>query len=179
MVTNTHQDSTPPPPPPTTHTTHCLYMLYFDTGKGGGGWRVEPERRLRVEGQQFTKLGRKYQQNWMYLQSINSGKHLPQSTFTGQFFWWRHFALLSTYLINPWIIFNRSTITFVQSLTEKLPVSSSVSCNNLLWQKYCTHDYNLIRMIFTHTVINTFLILWTRMLHKSKGNSLNLKLKHS
>jgi hypothetical protein len=37
-----------------------MYVLYFDTGKGdGGGGRVEPERRL--EGQQFTKLGRKYQ----------------------------------------------------------------------------------------------------------------------
>jgi hypothetical protein len=34
--------------------THCLYILYFDTGKGLGG-RVELERRL--EGQQFTKLG--------------------------------------------------------------------------------------------------------------------------
>jgi hypothetical protein len=39
---------------------HCLYILYFDTGKGEGGrGGVEPERRL--EGQQFTKLGRKYQ----------------------------------------------------------------------------------------------------------------------
>jgi hypothetical protein len=41
--------------------------------EGGGG--VEPERRL--EGQQFIKLGRKYQQDWLYLQSINSDKHLP------------------------------------------------------------------------------------------------------
>jgi hypothetical protein len=39
--------------------THCLYILYFDTGEGGRGERVEPERRL--EGHQFTKLGRKYQ----------------------------------------------------------------------------------------------------------------------
>jgi hypothetical protein len=38
--------------------THCLYIMYFDTGKGEEGG-VEPERRL--EGQQFTKLGRKYQ----------------------------------------------------------------------------------------------------------------------
>ncbi len=39
--------------------TNCLHILYFDTGKGGGGWRVEPE--IRLEGQQFTKLSRKYQ----------------------------------------------------------------------------------------------------------------------
>jgi hypothetical protein len=37
--------------------THCLYILYFWHREGGG--RVESER--RSEGQQFTKLGRKYQ----------------------------------------------------------------------------------------------------------------------
>ncbi len=46
------------------------------------GW-VEPERRLG--GQQFTKLGRKYQHDWIYLQSINSDKYLSQSPFTVQF----------------------------------------------------------------------------------------------
>jgi hypothetical protein len=50
-----------PPPPTCPHplpATHCLYKLYFDFGKremGGGG---DPERRF--EGQEFTKLGRKY-----------------------------------------------------------------------------------------------------------------------
>jgi hypothetical protein len=46
---------------------------------------VEPERRLEV--QQFTKLGRKYQQDWLYkyLQSINSDEHLQQNPFTGSF----------------------------------------------------------------------------------------------
>jgi hypothetical protein len=39
--------------------TLCLYILYVDFGKGGNGGGGEPERRL--EGQQFTKLGRKYQ----------------------------------------------------------------------------------------------------------------------
>jgi len=43
--------NTPPHPLP---ATHCLYKLYFDTGKGGRG-SAEPERRL--EGQQFTKPG--------------------------------------------------------------------------------------------------------------------------
>ncbi len=50
--------------------------------KGGG--RVEPERRL--EGQQYTKLGRKYHHDWLYLQSLNSDKHLPQSPFNGKLF---------------------------------------------------------------------------------------------
>ncbi len=57
--------------------THC-------TGRGGGGGVVELVR--RGEGQQFTKLGRKYQHDWLYLQSINSKKRLLQSPFTGQFF---------------------------------------------------------------------------------------------
>ncbi len=59
--------------------THCLYILYFDTGKGGVGG-VEPERRL--EELQFTKLGRKYQHDRLYLLSICSDKHLSQSPFT-------------------------------------------------------------------------------------------------
>ncbi len=41
-----------PTPPP---LTHCIRIL----GNGGRGWRDEPERRLK--GQQFTKLGRKYE----------------------------------------------------------------------------------------------------------------------
>jgi hypothetical protein len=46
------------------------------------GWGVESGTREKGEGQQFTKLGRKYQ----HLRSINSAKYLPQSPFTGQFF---------------------------------------------------------------------------------------------
>jgi hypothetical protein len=40
--------------------THCkrVYSILIHTGNGGEG-RVQPERRL--EGQQFTKLSRKYQ----------------------------------------------------------------------------------------------------------------------
>jgi hypothetical protein len=37
--------------------THCPYILYFDTGKGERGDRVEPERRL--EEQKFAKLGQR------------------------------------------------------------------------------------------------------------------------
>ncbi len=50
----------------------------------GEGGRVEKERRL--EGQKFPKNWvKKYQHDWLYLQSINSDKHMPQSPFTGQF----------------------------------------------------------------------------------------------
>ncbi len=46
---------------------------------------MKPERRL--EGHQLLpKLGRKYQHDGLYLQSINSDRHRPQSPFTGQFF---------------------------------------------------------------------------------------------
>jgi hypothetical protein len=55
MVSNMTQHPHPLP------ATHYLYKLYFDTGKGEGVGRVKPERRL--EGQQFLKLGRKYQRD--------------------------------------------------------------------------------------------------------------------
>ncbi len=63
--------------------THCIrvYSILIHTRKGRRG---EPER-MGV-GQQFAKLGRKHQHDWLYLLSINSDKHLPQNPFTGQFF---------------------------------------------------------------------------------------------
>jgi hypothetical protein len=41
----------------------CIPYTYLhrEGGREWRGWRVEPERRL--EGQQFKKLGRKYQQD--------------------------------------------------------------------------------------------------------------------
>ncbi len=67
----------PPPPLP---ATHCLYILYFDTGKGEGG--RESWTREELEGQQFTKLGLIYQHDWLYLQSINpAAKSLYRSIF--------------------------------------------------------------------------------------------------
>jgi hypothetical protein len=66
-------NSTPPPP------SLCKYTLLCHR-EGGTKGRVEPERRL--EGQQFTKLGWKFKHDWLYLQSTNSDKHLPQSPFT-------------------------------------------------------------------------------------------------
>jgi len=70
------------PPPPLTHYINA-YKILIHTGKWRRG-RVEPER--RGEEQQFTKLGRKYQHDWQYLQSTNSDdKHLPQSPIIGKF----------------------------------------------------------------------------------------------
>jgi hypothetical protein len=67
-----------------TPLAHCIrvYSVLIHTGKWGV--RVEPERRL--EAQQFTKPGQKYQHDGLYLQSINSNKQLAQSPFTGKFF---------------------------------------------------------------------------------------------
>jgi hypothetical protein len=58
-----------PHTPPLTHCI-CIYSTLIHTGKGGSEGRVKPER--RGEGQQFTKLGRKYQHD---LQTINSAKY--------------------------------------------------------------------------------------------------------
>jgi hypothetical protein len=61
------------PEPRTSPLICCIRVsvYLFTQGKGGGG-RLEPKR--RGEGQQFTKLGRKYQHDWLYLQSLNSEK---------------------------------------------------------------------------------------------------------
>jgi hypothetical protein len=61
------------------YTEHCTSTQ----GWGGGSGGVEPKRRL--EGQQFTKLGRKCKHDCLYLRSINTGKHLLQGPFTGRF----------------------------------------------------------------------------------------------
>jgi hypothetical protein len=72
------------PPPSYRHCIRVQYTVYlFTQGRVDRG-RDEPERRL--ERQHFTKLGRKYQHDSLYLQSINSYKHLTQSPFTSQFF---------------------------------------------------------------------------------------------
>jgi hypothetical protein len=72
---------TPFPPPP--YTLYRCILYTYSHREGGGGGRVEPERRL--EGQQFAKLGQKSQHDYLYLQSIKSDKHQPQSPFTGHF----------------------------------------------------------------------------------------------
>jgi hypothetical protein len=60
---------------------HTVYFIH--AGKQGMG-RVEPD--TRREGQQYTKLDQKYQHAWLYLQSISPDKHLPKTSFKGQFF---------------------------------------------------------------------------------------------
>jgi hypothetical protein len=68
------------PYPPNTLCT-CTQYTYSHM-EGGGG--VEPER--RGEGQQLKKARSKIQHDGVYLQVINSDKHLPQSPFLGKFF---------------------------------------------------------------------------------------------
>ncbi len=68
--------------PPPFHTVY-VYTVYYTFSHRGVG-RVESESRL--EGWQFTLLGRKYKHDWLYLRSINSDEHLPQSPFTSKFF---------------------------------------------------------------------------------------------
>ncbi len=71
-----------PHAPPLKHCTR-VYSILIHTGKVGWGesWTKE-----KVRGVTVHKMGRKYQQDWLHLQSINSDKHLPQSPFTDQFF---------------------------------------------------------------------------------------------
>ncbi len=70
-----------------------VYAVYLFTPVRGGWGRVQPQRKVR--GATVQKLGRKCRHDWLYLQYINYDKHLPQSPFTGKFFRWRHFALVS------------------------------------------------------------------------------------
>ncbi len=61
MVSNRTQH----PPPTLSHTLSVCTVLWYREGRGGGeSWTREKVR-------EFTKLGRKYQHDWMYLRSIN------------------------------------------------------------------------------------------------------------
>jgi hypothetical protein len=86
------QNPIPPPPPYTLFM--WLYTVYLFT-QGRGGRRVEPER--RGERQQFAELGRKYQHDWLYLQSINSYKHLPLKSLWRSIFLDDHILLWCLY----------------------------------------------------------------------------------
>ncbi len=69
-IWSTKQLNTPHPPT----ATRCLYILYIQYvhfGEGGGVGGGHREGRGAI----VHKSGRKYQHNWLYLDSINSIKH--------------------------------------------------------------------------------------------------------
>ncbi len=71
MVSNTTQHllPIPPPPPPTANTVCvCTESWLWEAGRGGGG-------RREGRGATVHKRARKYQHDWLHLQSINSIKH--------------------------------------------------------------------------------------------------------
>jgi len=81
-------------PPYTLYSIQCIrvYNILIHTGKEGVGRVFNQREGLRcnssqswVENSNMTEC----------IQSINSDKHLPEYPFTGQFFRWRHFALVS------------------------------------------------------------------------------------
>ncbi len=87
--------SGPEPPPPLTHCGRVYTIQYtYSHSEGGEGLRDEPERRL--DGQQFTKLGRKYQHVTDFISNlstpINICRKVPLQV---HFFGWQHFALVS------------------------------------------------------------------------------------
>jgi hypothetical protein len=90
----------PRSPYPPLNSIYVYSVYLFTQGRGEGG--VEPERRL--EGQQFTKIGRKYQHDWLYLHPINSDKHLPQSTLQANFLG-DNILLWCLYLLSPFLAF--------------------------------------------------------------------------
>ncbi len=61
------QDPLPKPPPPPLHTVWIHTPVLIHTRMGGGGrWTSE-----KVRGALVYKRGRKYEHDWLYLQSIN------------------------------------------------------------------------------------------------------------
>ncbi len=80
---------TPYPPLHIQYT--CIQYTYSHRGgegeRGGVRGRGESWTREKVWGATVHKAGsKKYQHDWLYLQSINSDKYLPQSHFTGHYF---------------------------------------------------------------------------------------------
>jgi hypothetical protein len=60
-----------PPITPYSPLSHCVRVQYTYSHKGGGGRANKREGRGAI----IHKSGRKYQHDWLYLQSINSIKH--------------------------------------------------------------------------------------------------------
>ncbi len=103
-------------------STVCIYSILIQQGRGGG-WTREKGRRATQESiVQITKLGWKYQHDWMYtrigyLQTIN-----PQSPCTVKFFRWRHFALPSMSLIFLRIFTCFRNVTGLASTSSQLAI---------------------------------------------------------
>jgi hypothetical protein len=70
--------------------TVYVYTVYLFTRGGGESWTRE-----KVRGATVHKAGSKMSTWLTVLQSKNSDKHMPQRPFTGHFFRWRQFALVS------------------------------------------------------------------------------------
>ncbi len=68
LLQNMVYSTTKHPPPPQQHT-FCIYCTFtLGSGRGGGGQR-------ECIGTTVHKKGRKYQHDWLYLQSIKSIEH--------------------------------------------------------------------------------------------------------
>jgi hypothetical protein len=76
--------SSPHTPPP--YTLHTCIIQYTYSRRVGGKGGVGKLTREKIRGAIVHKAGRKYQHDSLYLQSIISNKHQPQSSFKGQFF---------------------------------------------------------------------------------------------
>ncbi len=75
-------------------------LLWSSNFEGSESGQIQRDKLLRNVISNWTQHPRRpspphtvqyqYQHDWVYLQSINSDKHLPQSPSTDQFFWLRH-----------------------------------------------------------------------------------------
>ncbi len=76
MVSNRTKNPSPPP----SHTLPRYTFIWHIEGGGG-----ELNQREGLSGNSSQIWFENTNMIWLYLQSINSDKHMPQSPFTGQF----------------------------------------------------------------------------------------------
>jgi hypothetical protein len=94
------QNPIPTPPPP---YTLCMYtcIQYTYSQREGGELRELNQREGKRCNSSQSWVENANMKACISLQSINSDKQLSQSSFTCQFFRWRHFAVVSMRLISP------------------------------------------------------------------------------
>ncbi len=119
----------PLPPPPPLHTKYIYPCTYSHREGGGEGGRWTSEK---VRGALVHKRGRKYQHDWLYLQSINCVKyqkrrHLGFGVFIDIFF----FFIFYTYNI---LSFNHNH-TIHLSVTIRRGLSPSPHRLKAQWEK--------------------------------------------